>query len=492
MARKASLLSDLIDLLAALRADTATDPAARRQRDRRIGTELGLAKGRSVAQIRGWLRRVELPGRARPGEGAAQLGTVIGLGLTLLGLLTGWGAARAVLHYTGQAPINVVNVLVVLILPQLLLLLFWLLAMVPRRIPLIADLQSALRFLNPGRLARLLARPLAAGSGARLAQLWDPENALALGPAARWLFSLWSQLFAFAFNVGALLALLYLVSFSDLAFGWSTTLALDSEAFHRLVRVLAAPWQHFAAEAVPSAALVDASRFFRLEGGVIGSSNVAPPAQVLGGWWPFLLASLLCYGLLPRALTLLVSWQRFRHHVRSALVALPGAPELLARMNSPLVRTAATRAEAATPTAPDGAHGARAAPARQVSCAVVVWAGSDDDEPDLMAVLPAVGILPTAVLHAGGSRSTAEDVATVAALCGSRDQGAAVVVKAWEPPLLEFVDFVQSVRARCDRQQPIVVLLRGDGAPVSAADLELWDLTLRPLKDPNLYIEPLP
>lgn len=487
---QSSVLADLIDLYTALHADGAGEADRKKSRDRKLGATLSAQKGDPARQLRGWLERVEIPGWQRDGRQAVQLYHVLGVILAVAGLIVGWGLVQAVLHYTGDAPINVIHALAVLILPQLVLLLFWLLAML--RVPLLGHLGAVLRFLNPGRLTRLVAQRFPTPAEQRLGVLWDPENAVVLAPAARWLFSLWSQLFSVAFNVGALLAMLYLIAFSDLAFGWSTTLNLDSGTFHRFVGTLAWPWHGFAPEAVPSASLVESSRYFRLETGALGSGPSAERAVLLGGWWPFLVAALVCYGLLPRLLTLLISWQRLHHHLRHGLPRLPGAPELLARMNSPLVSTAALQPEAVAEIEPHKGLPRPAAPLATSKCAVVAWSGSIAAPDRITPRLPGLGLEPTVVLHAGGARTTAEDAETIARLCTQREQGVAVVAKAWEPPLLEFVDFVQQVRARCTAGQAIIVLLWGGEAPVSDSDAEVWRLTLRQLKDPDLHIEAIP
>lgn len=498
-----SLLSDLVDLHAVLRADRATDPSEKKPRDRRIGRALQGERGRPAAQLRGWLARVELPDWRRQGRAAAQLHHALGLVLAVLGLVSGWALARAVLHYTGAAPINIVNVLAVLILPQLVLLIVWGLAAASVRLPGFGSLREALGFLNPGRVARCLAGRLPTEGARSLELIWDPDNAVALAPAARWLVSLWSQLFAFGFNLGALLALIYLVAFSDLAFGWSTTLALDAATFHAFVSVIAGPWQAWLPEAMPSAELVEASRYYRLETG--GYRGGVEHAARLGDWWPFLFATLVTYGLLPRLFTLLFSVYRVRHHLQAALTRLSGAPEVLARMNSPLVSTAAVRAEPAPESNEEPDTGSAtlapaprlAAPEHSVAphirCSLVAWSGSIAAPEAVAEGLAALGIAPVNdLLHAGGAQSTAEDTATIARLCRTREEGVAIVVKAWEPPLLEFVDFARQARRRCARGQPIMVLLWASGEPVSSTDAEVWRLTLRPLADPDLHVETLP
>ncbi len=487
-----SLLNDLIDLYAALRADHGTELDQRKRRDRRIGTALKNEKVRPAKQIRAWLDRVAIPSWSRNDRAGTKLYHLLGFILALLGALSGWGMAQAALHYTGDAPINIVGALMVLILPQLILLLFWLLAAFPWRLPLVRGLQSTLRFLHPGRLTRLVVQRFPGPAERQLQIVWDPENAIVLASAARWLFSFWSQLFAFAFNVGVLLAVLYLITFSDLAFAWSTTLTLDTETFHRLVAGLSWPWHGVVPAAVPSSELVEASRYFRLESGAFGVNPDAQRAAMLGSWWPFLVAAVVCYGLLPRLLTLLISWQRFYAHLRRALPRLPGAPELLARMNSPLVSTAALQPESTALSDGGGdAYTLELASGAMTRCALIAWSGSVPDPEAIARRLPDLGIEAAGWQHAGGALSTGQDATTVAAVCKERNEGVAVVAKAWEPPLLDFVDFLRSLRDQCSHHQPIVVLLWGGGEAVSKTDAEVWYQTLRQLKDPDLHIEAL-
>ena len=487
-----SLLNDLIDLHAALRADRGQDLDQKKQRDRKIGATLIHDKARPAKQLHAWLERVDIPSWTRKGSAGTKLYHLLGFILVLVGMLSGWGVAQAALHYTGDAPINIVNALMVLILPQLVLLLFWLLAAMPWRLPLVRGLQSTLRFLHPGRLTRLVVQRFPGPAERQLQIVWDPENAIVLAPAARWLFSLWSQLFSFAFNVGVLLAVFYLIAFSDLAFAWSTTLTLDNEVFHRLLVALSWPWHNLVPGAVPSTELVEASRYFRLQSGAFAVNPDAQRAALLGSWWPFLVAAIVCYGLLPRLLTLLISWQRFHAHLRRALPRLPGAPELLARMNSPLISTVALEPEAPPPSADEhGAYTLEHGSGSKIRCSLIVWSGSLAEPDALSRRLPELGIEAVGWQQAGGARSIAQDAAAIASVCRQRNEGVAVVAKAWEPPLLEFVDFVRNLRTRCSRQQPIVVVLWGDGAPVSESDAEVWYQTLRRLKDPDLHIEAL-
>jgi hypothetical protein len=489
----ASLLSDLIDLDAALKSDTVLDLEARKQRDRAIGRAQGKAVTRPARQLRGWLDRVRIDGWKRGGGLAtARLHHLLCIGLAVAGFASGWGLAGAVLHYTGDTPINVVNAIGLLVIPQILLLLLWVVAAVPRRIPLLDGLRSLLRSLNPARLVQSIVERFPGRGGRGLEVIWDRENALVMAPVARWLLSFWSQLFAVGFNLGALAALLYLVSFSDLAFAWSSTLAVDDASFHGLLVALSWPWHGLFPDAVPGLELVEISRYYRLDEGSLAGVEASSTqfAARLGAWWPFLVAAVVCYGLLPRLLTLALSWGRLHHHLGRALPRLPGAPELLARMNSPLISTAAPDPER-VPEVVD-ANGVESYQAAGVDCNVIEWSGSmgDNASRELFEQrLRDLGIEPLGFQPAGGSRTLNQDGETIAGLCRDRSTGVAVIVKSWEPPLLDLLDFLQSVRGKCHRQQPVIVLLWGGDAEVSERDREAWRLTLRQLGDPDLHIE---
>lgn len=102
------------------------------------------------------------------------------------------------------------------------------------------------------------------------------------------------QRFWLLMGVGMFIGYWLLLLFTDLAFGWSSTLIDDRQTVLALTQAVAAPWQWLWPAAVPDATLIESTRYVRIAPG----SNVAHA----GNWWPFLMASLLCYNLLPRLL----------------------------------------------------------------------------------------------------------------------------------------------------------------------------------------------
>ncbi len=251
-----------------------------------------------------------------------------------------------------------------------------------------------------------------------------------------------------------------LIAFSDLAFGWSTTLRFDAPTLEAITHTLALPWQWAWSEAVPTTELIEASRYYRLGKGVIfaGGGNTAETAALLGQWWPFLLMCMAVYGLLPRTLLLTLATYRRRRAVAAAIRYQPAVRRLLDRMNAPVVRTheeADTEAEAAAPSAE--ATVATDWPRVDEPVCLINWAQVPVNEAAADRLLADhLGAAPVQRWAAGGERTMADDAAVIER---AEDAGAVVMlVRAWEPPMAEVTDFLAQLRAAMQRARPIVVV----------------------------------
>lgn len=127
---------------------------------------------------------------------------------------------------------------------------------------------------------------------------WFPE------PVVRWRMFFWLQWFWCVVALGMVVGFGVHLVFTDLAFAWSTTVLLDSDGLATGLQVIALPWSGFWPAAVPDAELLTNTRFERID----------PAASTVQAtdWWPFLLASLLFYNLLPRLLLAGLCYVRWR------------------------------------------------------------------------------------------------------------------------------------------------------------------------------------
>jgi hypothetical protein len=490
-------LANLIDLEAQLARDRDADPGALAARDRALLAGSPVEVARPGALLERWLDalRARDPAALFPGRAVARSLAGVRAALAVAGLALGWGAATALMTYGGGHPVNVWDFLLAFVGVQLallaLLLALFVVPLAAAGAPFVGLLRSGLGWAY-ARLARRLVDPAREAEWRALWHRLRSRRSLyhAVEP---WLLLSLTQGFAVAFNLGALAAVLRLVVFTDVAFGWGTTLVdLDAGAFHALARGLAWPWRALWPDAVPSRALVEATRYSRLEGAylVAGAGRSARP-ELVGGWWPFLVAALLAYGLVPRALLLVLS----RAREARLLATLPHddaeARRVAARLAQPHVETRAPLAEAAP--ASGRRSGARAdGPRPGTPAALVLWRDAPGGAALESAASRALG-RPVASVHAAGGHGHEEAGIDWAAAAGGADP-VVVVAEAFEPPDRGVRRLLRELRGALGPRRTLLVLLVGaepGPRPPRPEDVRVWRDALEALEDPFVGVEPL-
>ena len=230
-------LSDLIDLEVQVQKEEHEDRRDLRARYRSMGQSLmerGVPARDSAALLRGAL------GQSSPRPTAGRQFTSalawVRTALVVAGILLGWGLATQILTYKGEHPVNVVHFLVILVGLQLLFLVFLAVTLIPRRrgewFPGDGPLQGLVRSLFHWMIRNEETRTLVQDLAARRHAYKNLE---------RWLLIQSTQFFGVAFNLAALAGCFYGILFSDIAFGWSTTLQWDPSRVHQLAGAASAP-----------------------------------------------------------------------------------------------------------------------------------------------------------------------------------------------------------------------------------------------------------
>ncbi len=295
----------------------------------------------------------------------------------------------------------------------------------------------------------------------------------------------WSQTAAVAFNVAAIATGVALVTFTDLAFGWSTTLQADPHVVARWVDALSLPWQAWAPTAVPDLSLIERSQFFRLDGARVLDASAS---RALTGWWAFTILAIVTYGLLPRVVLWSLCVARLRSATRALLLEDPRVTALLDRMATPAIETAAREPEDARPASalPDASHPNAAVGAARA----VIWSGSIASAAADAYARRTLGIALNDIAEAGGGRALADDQAAIDRLCAGYTGSVIVFTRAWEPPLLEFLDFVAALRRALGVEASIIVApVAESAAAVEPQHRETWARAIGRLADPHLYLE---
>ena len=510
------MFQQLITFVLQLRSDAACDSTVLRQRDRAIGQSLVALRGKPIAQLNAWLQHVARHDTRTLAQQVAHARRVLSLIVLVAGLVAGNGTAALVFYYDGTQPINVLPVLSVFVLLPLVLLLFLgMRAALFKLIPLLlgrSGLQPSLSLWFAAVMAviqRLL--PQQYREAMQLALGWSSAHYRLYGRVHRWSLLMWSQLFALGFMLSAIAWFVFRLSTTDMAFVWSTTLDIEPQTMAAITNSLALPWTHLASQATIDLDTIRKTRYFRAH------YSVVPPdvhAEALGRWWPFVLAAMITYGLVPRLLVLMMCLWRQHVALRWCLVHTPGAAEVLDRLNSPIVETAAADAlspstyERLAPVPDDGAMRRAPTPVHNTigssQAVVITWANVPVRDSDVRQhIMQHLGLQVTSIWTAGWATAPEDDQrvlqAAAKALCdqSSTRRVLLVLVKAWEPPMLDVVDFLCALRRAIGEGQRIVLLPIAMSPQALASHVyqqqcDIWQRKLATVGDPWLRVQALP
>lgn len=444
---------------------------------------------------------------------------LVGLLLGLLGITLGGAAASAALAYDGSTPVNVFGFLAGLVLLQVVLLAAMILIMVFRRAAgtgmVMGWAQGLVVWMSRARWVDRMLRSIPEETTASV-QAFQSRRSL-YGGAERWLLFTLTQRFGALFNASALVTCLLLVTFTDLAFSWSTTLSLDAGDVRSTLEWIALPWSWAVTDAVPSGEVIARSRWVRSAtgGDFISGGSLAEIQSWAGAWWRFLVAALCFWGLLPRVVGCIVG----RHMTAKALASVTLDHGAFQRLYERLIPVGATWtgpapddvgtedvAELADEGVPKPSETRKRTPRprsrapresipARTGSAVVLW-GSLLRASDILRPLVAARFSDTVTsLGGAGGADLADDRATIDAIGAGSPARVVMVVEAGVQPTKEIFGFLRDLRdAAGARAQLVVALVQpSDGGWAGPDDAErtAWRVRIDGWGDPYLRYEDL-
>lgn len=474
----------------------------------------------------------------------------------ILGFMAGVSICLTFFSYTGHEPLNVSYFLALTLLPQICLIVIFSGFFLCLKFKLIKIrrfflyhllslmIERSLLALNRGALQRLSADKretlLAALAAVR-------EGQQIYGLLFFWPLFILMQLFGIAFNVGILLSTLFRILFFDTAFGWQSTLQMSAQMVARVVSTVATPWGWFMGKGIgfPDLDQIIGSRII-LKDGIyhLSTSNLV-------SWWPFICLAVIFYGFLPRVimffsgvilLKISLEQQSFDHRGCSRLLKRMVRPEIDPEHSStPETVSWHTSSSDAVEERTLLNHGAYAHSSpdpppvhMKPSIALVPEDISDLMDRDafisLLRETHGLDIIKTVLIGVDFDKEIESIQEEYGAACKSRDLKGedltlVLLQEAWQPPIRETINFIQSLREITDKRTPIMVALTGEAGgdkicsespeiegksvsdrygasgachksellftPVERSDWDIWRVKLSTVADPWLTVERL-
>ncbi len=516
-------VSDLIDLEYFLRQETEEKPGINRgstTEDRRIYLAFSKSHAPPFSRrdlLKFWLtekrkREYHDGGHGQtPGGMFTEAFGLMCMVIIITALLLGITLAWSILSYSGAAPINIFTCLWVFFFPQVLMLailcgmsVFRLLGLSAGKwgiYPLFAALlrRAAIGLKSAGenKLPGAHRNRIHAAFG-----MIGRHKTLYGSVFYRPVFILF-QAFGVCFNIGLIGASLFKIMITDLAFGWQTTLQAVAESLHLIVGWISLPWSWLSPlfPAHPTLSHIQGSRIILKD----GMAHLATPDLV--SWWPFLVMTILVYGLLPRVVLLAYGITAQAHALKALDFSHSACDRLVRRMQVPQVETGGVRLTDAG-ILQDAKH-PRSDPVINASSAsgLHVIAGVPGEIDTLFTddeLSERIGhILCPGVLHRFRFTMEPETDACVLQSLLSEIQASGadtrilLLQEAWLPPIRETLSWIRSLHKAAGQQTGMIVGLVGK--PVignlltspADADRIIWEQTVAGLGDPYIRTEAL-
>ncbi len=440
-----------------------------REENRAFGLEYEKIKSKPVKQLMAWTKK-HIPILRKPLLSETFSTYLYGMTLTLviIAFFLGFFSGVGLLSYSGHEPVNVIYFMAMVVLLPLFTMTLTLLSMFRAHAS-----QSLLVHISPAFWMEKMLRFLPKNVQSSLQDL--KINPL-LG---NWLIIKRSQLLALIFSFGLLAALLGMVITKDIAFAWSTTLQVSPIEFHSLLHTLAFAWRDFFPWAVPSVELIEQSQYFRL--GEKLDMQMIQNASKLGEWWKFLVFATLFYAILLRFGMWLLSLFGFQKALKRSFLSLEGAGTLLREMNEPIITTSVPK-EGGDFISGNRHYMQEIEVLDSSYDRTLGWAMSNEE---LVVLNDAMQVITPKIFEVGGSNSLDEDSEII-----SKSQGEILFyVKSWEPPTMDFVDFLEDLTGVADKVILAPVGTVEDKYLPKTKELEMWGRKLQTLNSEKVWLK---
>lgn len=457
-------LKSYLNLYQLLEVDTST-----KEERRAFGLSQVLLKSKPLEQLLTWLtlHKSKLTKPLLSNTFSSYLYGIT-LGVVLIAFIAGVFSGIALLSYNGKMPVNVVYFMAMVIALPLLTMTLTFFSMIKAN-----KTESVLVHLSPAywmeKILSLLPR-----------KMQGEFETLKINPLlANWIVIKRSQFVALFFSVGLGLALLAVVATKDIAFAWSTTLQITPEAFHAFLEMLASPWKTWFPSAVPSLELIEKSQYFRL--GDRLSVEMIGNASRLGEWWKFLAFATLFYAIFLRFLIYILASFGVRRAIKKSLFTLEGVVKLLRDMNEPIITTS-NQSHRNTQKSAEYEHLQTLLTLDTSYDVAQGWAMSTD----VINVLnDSMKVMAPLVCDVGGTNSLEEDMEMI-----HKSHGEVLLyVKAWEPPTMDFIDYLETLVEAIDKVVVVPVGLEEENYAGSVKSMAVWEKKLAHLNHRKVWIK---
>ncbi len=349
----------------------------------------------------------------------SSINSLFGIISLIMGFLVGIG----LLSYSGKMPVNVIYYILIVVAVPVISIILSTVAIFTKS----NTISNFITLLFPLHWVETISRNLP------FKQKIDSLELPFSKKFSKILFIKKIQLFSLIFSIGIFLALIILVISKDIAFGWTTTIDIDSSTFYTILSTIGVWWRDFAPSAIPSIELIDMSHFFRL--GEKLNSDIIQNADKLGAWWKFLAMATLFYSIALRSVFLIFIKYLIKKELKRELMDIDGVKTLIHDFQTPYVSTQSTNIEKHLIIDGDKKESI-VKDTKEKYSAILGWNFTIDE---INLINDNKNIEGSLIYQLGGGNSFSKDQKIIENLNGI----ILLYVKSWEPPTMDFLDTLE-------------------------------------------------
>ncbi len=291
------------------------------------------------------------------------------------------------------------------------------------------------------------------------------------------------QITGLMFSIGVLMATLFKVITTDLAFGWQTTIQTAPETIHTIVSMISSPWawavpDHLSAPSIPQ---VEGSRIILKD----GIENLL--SADMASWWPFLCFAVFFYTILPRIVLSVTGQHLENREIRKCLNTSHTADRIVSMLTSAYMTSGCDDTIQSSINNKVGCSGQSSgiSPINAHSTALIP---EDIYETGNIKAM----FKETSSLKISGD--IIDDLALLTKTVADSQGSLILICEAWMPPINETLDYLKKLRELSDKNTGIIVGLLGkplSGAKfmkVSEEDFMVWQNKIKALGDDGISL----
>jgi len=419
------------------------------------------------------------------------------------GFLTGMGAALSYLSYSGTRPVNITIYLFVFVFSQIFFQTLSLITLLSSRFNCLSDF-----FNTPYSLVLLLIKKATTIGSGKISS----ENRMSIdasigkikinrekfGKIYFWTIFEIFQMTGLVFSTGVLVATLFKVITSDLAFGWQTTIQTAPEKIFDMVRGFALPWSWMMSPdmAFPSLKNIVGSQI------LLKDSIVNLTSSDMAAWWPFLCFAVLFYTILPRVLLIFSGMFFERRAIIKTFLNNKSTGKLIRLLTCPQMVFEKNKSVPDSKSETDKSYNLKQNNNYFTSSkTVIVLIPEDIYSTNLSLKLEEkskgiFGVIPETLEVTGDMHEDSDIISNITKRFEPESSGIILIVyESWLPPIKETIDYIKSIREHAGKSINIIVWLTGKPGSndeeyydVDDNDFKIWNWKIQAMGDTNISL----